>query len=209
MNINLLTVKRLLIIAASSNVAPMLDDILNIPRPYKVRIGWKAYPIPSTANEVGEKLTYGQRLYMATQSDSVFDNMLRVFSAWYSPLYYGKQFSEKRATKFLKAMLKCNAYELLTTAKHLNALLFEILENEAAAIAGPKDPLFEAAGGEALNQFAILMTLDFLAEKLRCNPDEVLEKSYYECLAWQACRATINRVETAKSLLELEKLKKK
>jgi len=64
----------------------------------------------------------------------------------------------------------------------MSRLIEQLLIDEAKKTASDVDKTWIAAGGEKLTPFANMLTIDFLADKLRCHPNEVLNKPYADCL---------------------------
>lgn len=181
MNLKYLTFKRLLLLASKGDVSDLVAFYSDLPFIY-LRIGFKRYNVPKTLIELQTQITWAQRLYFASEPTDFIDLVFKRFNGWFYPILTGKQFNEQECSKIDYKALNCNVDELLPFVAHMSRLIEQLLIDEAKKTASDVDKTWIAAGGEKLTPFANMLTIDFLADKLRCHPDEVLNKPYADCL---------------------------
>lgn len=208
MNLELkhLTLRRLLLLASKGPVYKITDFLVTLPAPDRLRIGCRMRLVPHTMMEVMGAITYSQKRFLEKQPENDLDAVLRMFAGWYYPIISGKVFEETSALEFTRRAQRCNINELYPVCAHLARLVSDINKLEEKLLASEADSTWIAAGGNALTPYAPQLTVEYLANRLKCSLEEVHNKSYAECLAALGERATSAKIEKAYYKIQQEKL---
>lgn len=197
-----LTLRRLFLLASRGDVTEVVQHHFDAAlSPERIRIGVKTYLVPTSVEQLQQNITWGQRLYLATESENLLDVTLRLFGGWYYSIVSGKAFSEDKALKFGRKALGCYITELLPVAASLFKLVEGLLIQEHSATSGDPDKVWKAAGGDMLNKYGDKLTLDFLASRLSvmygkpCGHAEVMAAPYLDCLIQLMERRDFAKVE--------------
>lgn len=190
-----LTLRRLLILAARGPVYKITDFLVTLPPPSRLRIGCRMRHVPRYYTEVLSVITYAQKRFLEQQPQNDLDLVLRMFSGWYYTIVTGKPFDEASALAFGRKAERCNIDQLYPACAHLARLVSEINKLEEQLLANEADSTWIAAGGNALAPYAPQLTVEFLANRLKCSLEEVHVKPYAECLAVLSERATSAKIE--------------
>jgi hypothetical protein len=182
-------------------------DLLTLPVPTTIVVAGKVLPVPQTAEEVGDNITYGQRLYFEQQEQLDLGVILRYIAGYYYPLAAGRPWDETEALAFGRKVLSSLVIDLYPVAKHLTTLMATLVENERKLLYREPTKQERAAGIDKLAKFAPLTNLMFLASAFGCTQAQVPAQPYKDCLvrfmlakeqaAFNERLAEIHRKETA------------
>ena len=205
-----LTVQRLLMLAASGDVSEILEFHATLPSPPSIRVGVRQRAVPADLSALLGRITFAQKKFLEVQPKNDFDAVLRMFRGYYYPELFPKEFKRnaakrkagKEALGFEAASLKaigkakhCYIAEIVPAMAHIARLVSELNKLEEQLLAADVDPIWLQAGGKELEKYAARMTVEFIAEKLKCGLEEVFDNPYAQCLQVLAERATMAKVE--------------
>lgn len=182
-------------------------DLLSLPVPTTIVVAGKVLPVPQTAEEVADSITYGQRLYFEQLEEFDIGVVLRYICGYYYPLATGCTWDETEALVFGRKVLSSLVKDLYPVAKHLTQLMATLVENERKLLYREPTKQERAAGIDRLAKFAPLSNLMFLASAFGCTQAQVPAQPYKDCLvrfmlakeqaAFNERLADIHRKETA------------
>ena len=158
------------------------DDLVKLPVPTRMKIGWCSVPVPQDLEEFTANLCYGQRLFFTQKEDNDYGVIIRVVDGYFYPLLTKKPWDVDKALRFGKKVLSCRISELYPVAMHLITLVAEMAERETKLLHRDPSKLELAAGIEKLNVFSELSSLHFLRDVMKITVPEVMLTPYKECL---------------------------
>lgn len=202
-----LTLARFINLSAHGGVDDILEFLGTSAPPERIRIGIKTYAVPQIADELRESLTYGQKVFLSEQPKGDIDLLLRMFVGWYYPILTKKPFDADKAYTIVGKAMNCFITELIPSCAHIAKLVSELNQFEEQVLASEPDSLWMQAGGGGLSKYAPMLTVEYLADKLKCTNDEVFDKPYSECLFWLMYQNESNAVEKRFNQLNIEKAK--
>ena len=202
-----LTLARFINMSANGGVDDILEFLCSSAPPERIRIGIKTYSVPQTADELREALTYGQKVFLSEQPKGDLDLLLRMFAGWYYPILTKNPFDADKAFNVAGKSFRCFITELIPACAHIAKLVSELNEFEEQVLASDPDSLWMQAGGSNLSKYAPMLTVEYLAGKLKCTNDDVFDKPYSECLFWLMYQNESNAVEKRFNQLNIEKAK--
>ena len=202
-----LTLARFVNMSVHGGVDDILEFLGTSAPPERIRIGIKTYTVPQTADELREALTYGQKVFLSEQPKGDLDLLLRMFVGWYYPILTKKPFDADKAFNVAGRSFRCFITELIPACAHIAKLVSELNEFEEQVLTSEPESLWMQAGGGNLSKYAPMLTVEYLAGKLKCTNDDVFDKPYLECLFWLMYQNESNAVEKRFNQLNIEKAK--
>lgn len=205
-----LTLDRLIALAAHGDVTPIVEGMQALSAPPVLRVGIRAYRLPTDLLDLQGSITYGQRLYLAQAPTDWLELTLRMFSGWFSGEHQRaglnprlrrwlgrapQALTDRHMDSFGRRARWCFIAELLPATRHIGELVAELLAFEVRELKVPQNPKWLEAGGAELARFGALAQVKFLAEALGCDREEVFNRPYSECLSELLMDAQTRRVE--------------
>ena len=161
----------------------LVEDLVNLPCPDRIRIGLNYYPVPQNVDHLTESICYGQRIYLAEKTENDITAILHIIVGYYYPQIFKGGWTVDKASKVLSKILGCNVVELFPAAYQILKLTGDLIERERRLLNRKVKPEEIQAGIDNLNKYADLSAIDFLRESKRLNSDnEIMLLPYSECL---------------------------
>ena len=161
----------------------LIEDLVNLPCPDRMRIGLNYYPVPQNIDQLTETICYGQRLFLAGSVEGDMATILHTIIGYYYPLIFNGGWDIDKANKVLSKIQSCNVVELFPASYQMLKLTGDLIERERKLLNRKVKPEEIQAGIDILNKYADLSAIDFLRESKRLNSDnEIMLLSYSECL---------------------------
>lgn len=168
MKVNRLTLRGLTRMSRKYNVSILCKQLTYLPTPEYIRIGFHLYKAPLDVIEFSGNLTWGQRLFMATNIETDIESFL-YFTACYCQGLKSNHYDEAKIFGLFKKMQSCKLKELYPYTVKLVELFEQLIRNEKDKLYRPMDKKMLAAEVERLNIFSEFQTLEYLANRYKCK----------------------------------------
>lgn len=160
----------------------LTDGLSRLPVPDSIKIGRRRYWVPQTMEQFSDTITYGQKMYFGRGGDDDIELAFRYICGYYMPLVTDQPWDEKNIIAFRKNIVNSFAIEVFPVALHLITLMAQLVERELKLLKREPTKQEKAAGIERMGKFAELMAVMFLTESFNCSENELMQKSYGDCL---------------------------
>lgn len=158
------------------------DGLIQLPVPDTIKIGRKHYPVPTTMEQFGDAITYGQRMFMTWDQPTDVATVIHYIVGFYYPIVTGEKWDENNAIAFAKKIVYSHVIETYPVAYHFIKLMTQLTERELSLL--KREPSVEEreAGIDKLGRFAELTAIMFLMDSFKCSESNVKSKPYNDCL---------------------------
>lgn len=191
-DIKYLTLKRLAKLGQKAGTTVLCKQLSQLACPGELRIGFKGYPVPETANDFRDNICWGQRLFMASPQSTDWESFLYFIACYYQPIVTGKSYDEMAVIKFYNKIVNCHAHEAYPVLTRFVGYMEDIVRLENDKLDQPPDKDMRAAEIERLKPFSELNILELISQKCRVPLSEahLIEYNVVFALLW-AERETI------------------
>lgn len=162
--------------------AHLAEGLAALPVPATIRMGKRVLAVPQTVEEFCNTVCYGQVMYFKQREGFDVGIILRYVAGYFYPQYAQTVWDEKAALRFGSRILSLNVKDLYPVAKHLVALMEQLVQQETKLLQRTPTRQEQAAGIERLGKFADLTSLLFLQDSFKCTEAQVMQQPYNDCL---------------------------